>query len=370
MELQKFTVELPAIVEQSKNTAAAAAEMCATVIQKAQTVDWSKMSNEQLRAADEKLSGLQGRCAAAEEKMKATRMPITEAFEQFKKENFIANEKIVEGYKNDLKKLRISVANETQRRIDEAERTKNIALAEQQALIDAKAAFDLHIQKCALQLIAATRISMQEKFYTTADLDMFAKNLDAWQPGKTITDATIDAWEKQHGEEYKADKVAIRSMMDEALLPEKQMILEAIPGRKQELAAGISTSVDETIATLKVQVLQDAEEQVLAATTASTALAEAEKINTVFELEANNTTPEQPKGTRIKKIYAPLNHGHWQLLITWFVANQFPHLTITELEKKFGFILTKANNVLNSTQEKIIGVPVENDMMVTARKGK
>lgn len=371
MELQTFTVQLPAIVEQSKATADAATEMCATVITKAQAVDWTLMSNEQLKASDEKLSALQGRCAAAEEKMRATRMPITEAFELFKKNNFIANEKTVEGYKFELKKLRIAVANETQRRIDEAEREKNKELATKQAAIEEKAAFDLHIQKCALQLIAATRISMTTKFYNTTDLDLFAKNLDAWIPGQTITDDTIRSWEKQHGYEYKADKDAIRAMMDEALLPEKQMLLEAIPARKQELAMGLpGTSKDETIATLKVQVLQEAEEQMEAATAASTALAEAEKINTMFELEANNNIPEQAKGTRIKKVYAPVGHGHWQLLITWYVSEQFPHLTIPELEKKFGFILTKANGVLNATQAKIVGIPVENDMSVTARKGK
>lgn len=377
MELQKFTVELPAIVEQSKATADAATEMCSTVITKAQAVDWSKMTNDQLKASDEKLSALQGRCAAAEEKMRATRMPITEAFEQFKKENFIANEKVVESYKFELKKLRIAVANETQCRIDEANRAKNIALAEQQAAIEAKAAFDLHIQMCAWKLISATRISVTTKFYNTADLDLFAKNLDAWVPSQAITDDTIKAWEKQYitddtigDHDYHADKAAIRAMIDEVLIPYKQATLEDIPGRKAQLAAGVSTAADEAIATLKVQVLQDAEEQMEAATTASTALAEAEKINTVFELEANNTAPEQAKGTRIKKVYAPVGHGHWQLLITWYVANQFPHLTIPELEKKFGWILTKANGVLNATQEKIVGIPVENDMSVSARKSK
>jgi len=370
MELQKFTAELPVIVEQSKLTADEATNLCATVIEKAKQVDWSKMSNEQLKGADEKLAGLQGRCASAEEKMKATRMPITQAFEEFKKNNFIANEKVVEGYKLELQKLRIGVANETQRRIEEANREKNKALAEQQAAIDAKAAFDLHIQKCALKLIADTKISMATKFYAATDLDLFAKNLSAWHPGSTLTDATIDAWERVPGQyEFKTDRAALRAMMDEQLNPEKQMFLEAIPERKVQMLAG-GAETDETLATLKVQALQAAEEAIENATIATTALAEAEKINGVFDFEANNTAPEQAKGTRVKKIYVPVNHGHWQLLISWFISNQFPHLTPAELEKKFGFMLTKANGILNSLQEKIVGIPVENDMTVRATGSK
>lgn len=351
------------ILESSQLVTTRAKEVSAPIIKDFINANLKSLSDLQLVELGSKLENIQGRCIVGIEKQNKGRSPLTQAFDLVRAK-FTAEENAVSAIKQQCSTYRGLINAEIKRRKDEqAKSTQNTVNASNEE-IDYRAQFTAHLKKELIKFIRGLKNECRTKINKSSDLLQTENNLKKWEP--TLRADLVNTWGEQFKFElfYLKEKPSFDVPLEELenifkseMLPEKAFLLQEVALR----IAGITTDPVSLIG--ENEVIKE-----IAATTQATEIqAASEKLEASFA--ATSGAPSMlPTIGEVPQKYTPATHEHWAKIIAWYVTDEMPHLTAEELKTKFGFMLTKANNVLNATKQQIVGVPREDNFTATGSR--
>lgn len=333
-------------------------DVCDPYVDQLLHVEWKTVSEADMTLIDAELAKLEGRIAAGISKIDEQYKPLSRAWEAFRSK-FTGAKDNMDLLRNKVKFPRIKMANEMEARIKKANEDKTKANDVAKEEVDIATAFNQHMMNCMFALVKNTTQKIYKAFLETpaASFQLFVDNLNNWQPSKVLHLDTVKFWAAefkwnfQHMQPFEPlyNPKEWMAAVDNLLLPEKDKILKMVPLRLEQFGTGQVNDIPfaalarhAEIATNETQ--QQAVAQVQQVQAAATT-------NAAFEVASTVVVPEQNKGVKKNQVLAPASHEEWRAIVNFFMEKQFPHLNMTELNKKLGHMLTTANNIMKATGE-------------------
>lgn len=345
----------------------------------------SALTNDELVQKDTFLQEVQGRLSGAKTKQENYRKPLTTAFADKVVGAFTAAEKRVDASISAIVGLRKLLALEIKRRNEKSEEDKqrdvNRANERAQYMSEARA----HINKRAVELAKLRNEGLIRRFYaiTAEDFETYSANLASWKPSTTqeefmkLCEGFNFTWRYHDPTKERlpvADSAELEGMKKEAdtiffqlVNTEREMLMSKVPQRKLELASGVGVNVADVKSMIE-ESAKTADEVGQSAQDSIKMDAAVQKVDNEFNASVATPALQQTSGTSQRKVLKPSTHTHWAAIIALYIDQEFPHLSMEEIEKKFSFMRTKINNNGNALQTWPVGVPLEDDVSVRGRK--
>lgn len=340
--------------------------------------DFTILDPAQGDAVEAEVNDLRKRGADAIKLNRERRMVFTRQFDEIKSA-LISFEKRIEPSVEILKSWADGWNGEKFRRQEEERKKQEKELFIRNQTIEYTRKVSGEIDEAIHGLIGDYYARMNRAFNqcTMDTLDAYIENLKSYEPTPLSFDELNIVFsqnpnltsDRRAAIEKDVIKMHLPTMSDffkEKILEERDRLIATAPGRKEELLRAANDEIEaqkaqERIAKeeneRRIKIAQEAEEAKKKAAEA----AAMEKMGAALDNAAVGPSVELSKGTQVRLKYAPESHKEMVPIIQWWAANCMPLLTITEVKKKFSFMITAANKELNKGMV-IDGVPTVDDV--------
>lgn len=346
-------IKMPDVYNKNKALANRASSLIA--IKKLEELKAS--SPEELNSYEQSLQEVAGKLKDAIELMKKRRMPHTGYLNRVIK-SFTSLEGEVDNILNDVRNAWRDTAAEKKNRERKQEEERQRIIDEENRKIE-------EANRLRTEAIKAKDEQFLKK--STAIRNLFYSDIDKFEAMVKANIMQFDFGYDDLNDAYYAELTEL-----------KNDLVDKIPGRREELkqiAAGNKKAEEEARKRKEEEELrekerlqkefQEKEEQ-------ERIQAEANKLKASFS--AHSAVPmddlEMSKGTKVKLKYVAENHAGIKAIMQWWAAKIMPALTIEELENKFSFMFTAANQALNKSDDRIVstGLKVEEEIKTRITK--
>jgi hypothetical protein len=349
-------IQLPNVLQTNRTRAARAEMVVAPKISNLANVDLSTVDVQVMEQHDSELAELYSRLNASLELMEGERKPHTQFMDKVKT-LFTTEEAKIKVMKDSIKTIRDRWQAEKARRAKIMQDELDRKIQEEQDAIRLKSERFARYTQTMLQEIGRRVDLLANGFYAQGltTIDKYAEQLKGM-----VVHLTGPEYDKIIGEQTPLSAELFSNLATEftsKLSAERDRLLDLVDSRKAELERIKNDAAEKAEADARIaeearqrQEAQEAEQKDRQEAIEITAQAEA--TNATFDAHMDATPVVGiSKGTVVKQKYVVQTHAGMIALLQSYIKNNLHLLTVEDMNKKFGFVVTAANVRLNDGEK-------------------